>query len=58
VVRILERRIDKVNSVSWVLAEGNYGGPGPVSRGWLQESVLNVFDNESRAITASKAMTL
>ena len=58
VVRILERRIDRVNSESWVMAEGNYSGPVAVSRGWLQEAEVDVFENESQAITASKAMTL
>jgi len=58
VVRILERRIDRVNSESWVLTEGNFRGPGAVSRGWLQEAAVDIFDNESRAITASKAMIL
>jgi len=57
VVRILERRIDRKSSESWILAEGNYQGNGAVSRGWLQETTVDVFDNESQAITASKAMT-
>jgi hypothetical protein len=46
------------NSESWVFAEGNYQGPGNITQGWLQESNLGVYDNESRAITASKAMDL
>ena len=58
VVRILERRIDRINSESWILAEGNYQQPGDLSRGWLQETTVDVFDNESKAITASKTMTL
>jgi len=57
VVRILERRIDRKSSESWILAEGNYQGSGPVSRGWLQETTVDVFNNESQAITASRAMT-
>jgi len=56
VVRILERRIDRTGSESWVLAEGNYQGSGSVSRGWLQEAAVDVFDNESQAITASKSI--
>ena len=58
VVRILERRIDRVNSEFWVLAEGNYQSSGELSRGWLQETTVVVFDHESQAITASKSMTL
>ena len=59
VVRILERRINAKNSETWVLAEGNYQGEGgDISKGWLQEATVDVFDNESKAITASKSMTL
>ena len=58
VVRILERV--KVNSrgssVSWVLAESNYRGPGAVSSGWLEEADLVIYDNENRANTASKTL--
>ena len=58
VVRILERRpiIIRGSSDSWVLAEGNYQGPGAVSQGWLQENTLEIYENESRALTASKSM--
>jgi hypothetical protein len=53
VVRVIERRqiIKKESQESWVLAEGNS------IQGWLQETTVNIFDNESRAITASKAMS-
>jgi len=60
VVRILERRPLKIGAVSelWVLVEGNYGSLAEtLSPGWLQENTVEVFDNESRAITASKMMT-
>jgi len=58
VVRIIERsRINiRGNMESWVLGESNYQSQSAVSRGWLQESALLIFDNESQAITASKAM--
>ena len=58
VVRILERRrvINRGVTELWVLAEGNYQGQGNISRGWLQESVMEIFDNESRANTASRAI--
>ena len=52
------------NSKFWILAEGNYQstnteprGAGAVSRGWIPESALDIFDSESRALTASKAIT-
>ena len=69
VVRIVERRSVPVrgNSESWVLVEGNYRGTSAVpgagteaglSRGWLQETTLDIYDREPRADTASKAMSL
>ena len=66
VVRIIERKpvINRGVSESWVLAEENSQGAlnapaqGSSSRGWLQETTLDVFDNESRANTASKSMNL
>ena len=57
VVRILERRVIRANSEYWVLAEGNYQEGGDISRGWLQETTVDIFDNESQALTASKSMT-
>jgi hypothetical protein len=58
VLRIIERRqvINRGNSESWVLAEGNYRPPSVPSRGWLQESTVDIYDRESRAVTASRAM--
>ena len=58
VVRIIERRqlINQDDSELWVLAEGNYLPPAVPSRGWLQETTVEIFDRESRAITASRAM--
>ena len=54
VVRILERRKGGDAAESWVLVEGNYQGSGDISRGWLPETALDVFNNESQAITASR----
>jgi hypothetical protein len=53
VVRIIERRqlVNRDSAESWVLAEA----PLPV-KGWLLESSLDIYDSESRANTASKAM--
>jgi hypothetical protein len=51
VVPIVERR--QLNNQGkpelWVLTEGNY-------RGWLQVTALEIYENESRANTASKNM--
>ena len=58
VVRILERRrvFNRGITELWVMVEGNYQGQGSVSRGWLQETDMEVFDSESRAYTASRAI--
>jgi len=58
-IRIIERTRTNNNGKieSWVLGESNYQASGAVSRGWLQESALLIFDNESQAITASKTMS-
>lgn len=60
------------NAGYWVMVEGNYPGPNPGSgqgsgtesvragtatQGWLLESNLDIFDSESRAVTASRAIT-
>jgi hypothetical protein len=51
VVRIIERRLVKneEKKESWVLVEGT-------SRGWLKESLLDIYGNESQALTASEQM--
>ena len=65
VIRIIERLTLTAGnrSESWVLAEGapisaGPSSPGASSRGWLQEAIVEIYDNESRANTASKAMNL
>jgi hypothetical protein len=53
IVRIMERRsIADSHGVaeSWVFVDGNY-------RGWLQEAVVNVYDNEAQAKTAGESLT-
>jgi hypothetical protein len=53
VVRIIERRslTDALGiSELWVFVDGNY-------RGWLQETVVNIFSNEAQAKTAGESMT-
>ena len=59
VVRIVERRpfVNRGIIESWVLVEGNYDGDN-VSRGWLQEISLDIYDNESQARTASRSISL
>ena len=59
VVRIIERRylINRGNEETWVFVEGNFRGQGSVSRGWLPETVLVIYDSESRANTASRTMS-
>lgn len=53
VVRIIERRIDRQSQESWVLTEEN-DRSGAAQQGWLQETALDIYDNESKANTASK----
>ena len=59
VVRIIERRYiaGRSGEETWVFVEGNYRGQGSVSRGWLSESALIIYDSESRAVTASRTMS-
>jgi len=49
VVRIIERRLVKSEgkTEAWVLVEGT-------SKGWLKETLIDIYGNESQAVTASK----
>jgi hypothetical protein len=51
VVRVLERRmvLNQEKNESWVLV----GGP---SEGWLKESLVDIYDSELQARTASESM--
>lgn len=51
VVSILERRSinTRGNIESWVLVEGNY-------RGWLKETVVDIYTHKAQAETASENM--
>ena len=51
VVLIRERRqiTENGKTESWLLVEEDY-------KGWLTESLVNVYENESKARTASEAM--
>ena len=65
VVRIIERRsiINQNSLESWVLVEGNYPEvvdsreAGSAVQGWIQERMVEIYDSESQANTASKAMS-
>jgi len=50
VVRIIERRLIKneEKTEAWVLVEGT-------SKGWVKESLIDIYGNESQAVTASKS---
>jgi hypothetical protein len=52
VVRIIERRLvrQEGKTETWVLIEGN-------TRGWLRESLVDIYDNEKQARTASELMS-
>jgi hypothetical protein len=57
VIRILERRavLAERNSELWVLVEGP--SPQGRERGWLRESVVDIYGNEFQAHTAAESMT-
>jgi len=58
VVHIIERRqiTHLGNPQSWVFAQTSAEPPAAPFSGWLLESNLQVFDRESRALTASRAI--
>jgi hypothetical protein len=56
-IRVLERRavLTEESAESWVLVEGP--SPRGQERGWLRESVVDIYDNEFQANTAANSMT-
>ncbi|MDR2537426.1 MAG: hypothetical protein LBC46_03875 [Treponema sp.] len=53
IVQVIERRsIANTQGLteSWVLVDGNY-------QGWLQEAVIDIYDNEAQAKTAAESLT-
>ena len=54
-VRIVRRQVIKTNEeyVSWVLMDARQDID---TQGWLKEDVMEIYNNESQAITASEAM--
>ena len=51
IVAVMERKIEKKGDAieTWVLVEGQYTG-------WIKESLVDIFENESQAQTASDLM--
>jgi hypothetical protein len=51
-VRIVRRQIIKTRDgfISWVLTDGN-------QQGWLKEDVMDIYNNENQAITASELLS-
>ena len=51
VVKIVERRLVRISgrTESWVLTNGD-------NQGWIRESLVDVYDNDLQARTASNAM--
>jgi hypothetical protein len=51
-VRIVRRQIIKAqdNYISWVLTDGQ-------QQGWLKEDVMDIYNNENQAITASELLS-
>jgi hypothetical protein len=56
-VKVIERRvlIKQETAERWVLAEGIV--PPAQFRGWLKESVVDIYGNEFQAKTAAESMT-
>jgi hypothetical protein len=56
-IRVLERRavLAEESAESWVLVEGPF--PRGQERGWLRESLVDIYDNEFQANTAAESMT-
>jgi hypothetical protein len=53
IVKVIERRsITNAQGVTepWVLMDGNY-------QGWLQELVIDIYNNEAQARTAAESLT-
>ncbi|MDR2719019.1 MAG: hypothetical protein LBB89_13275 [Treponema sp.] len=51
-VRIIRRQIIKTQDgfISWVLTDGQ-------QQGWLKEDVMDIYNNENQAITASELLS-
>jgi hypothetical protein len=58
VVRILQRRQVKSQDrlESWVQVDGSGGSVGAAGLGWLRESLVDIYDSEGQARTASESM--
>jgi len=51
-VKIVRRQIVKTNDgyISWVLTDGQ-------QQGWLKEDVMDIYNNENQAVTASELLS-
>ena len=59
-VKIIERRVlfSRGTAETWVMIEIQHPGPPErIIQGWLLEETINVFNNESQAVTAADAMS-
>ncbi|MDR1863563.1 MAG: hypothetical protein LBQ67_06555 [Treponema sp.] len=58
-VRIIERRSlnNRGNVEFWVYIDGPDQDSESGSKGWLNESALDIYDSKARAVTASEAMS-
>ncbi|MCL2764862.1 MAG: hypothetical protein FWD40_06230 [Treponema sp.] len=61
-VRIIRRQVLRTPEgfVSWVLTDGNHDDNFRLSNsmtGWLKEEVMDIYNNESQARTASESMS-
>ena len=60
VSKVIERRSlsNRGNVETWVRIEADYSGsPEGKILGWLRENVLDIYENEVQALTASTIMT-
>ena len=58
-VKIIRRQLHRTSGgfVSWVLIDGNQeAGNDETQQGWLKEDVMDIYENESQAKTASESM--
>jgi len=57
-VKVVRRQIIKTQTgfVSWVLTDSASGESAGAQHGWLKEEVMDIYDNESQARTASESL--
>jgi len=57
-VRVIRRQVIKTKDeyVSWVLTDDDKNAAQLPAQGWLKEDVMEIYDNESKARTASESI--